>query len=397
MRKRTFITLLLLAGLGAGVLSWTAIRARINSRKSANSYLQNWDASKAAAYLDRREVWWQGWKPAKRDHGTICISCHTVVPYAMARPALRQVADETAMTPPEKVLMDGVEKRVGSWSQMVPFYSERNGPDKPAQSRATEAVMNAVILASYDERQGSLRPITRAALDEAWALQLRTGQNAGGWKWQDFNLAPWESSESAYQGAALLAVKVQNAPDGYAAEPGVAPYLDHLRDYLKREYSSQPLMNQIYVLWASGKSPELMTAEQKNTLLATLRSLQKPDGGWALSSLDQGNRDRDKRWQWIRTKLKIADKPAKSDGCATGLIVLVLEKTGTSQQDPMLARGLEWLETHQQSDGSWRAESLNEKRDPETDVGHFMTDAATGYAVLALEAARQQQREAAHL
>ena len=396
MRNRTFITLLLLAGLGAGVLFW-AIRARVHSRKSADTYLRNWDAAKAAAYLDRREVWWQGWAPAKRDHGTICISCHTVVPYALARPALRQAADESAMTTPEKLLMDSVEKRVGSWSQMAPFYSDRDGRDKAAESRATEAVMNAVILASYDERQGHLRPITRTAFDEAWALQERAGENAGGWKWQDFNLAPWESAESAYQGAAFLAVEAEDAPDGYASEPQAAIYLDRLREYLKREYPSQPVMDQLYVLWASAKSPGILTAAQQNSLLANLGSLQQPDGGWALSSLDQGQRERDMRWRWIRKQLNIAEKPPKSDGCATGLVVLVLEKIGTARQDPMLTRGLQWLESHQESDGSWRAESLNEKRDPETDIGRFMSDAATGYAVMALEESRQQQRNSAHL
>ena len=51
----------------------------------------------------------------------------------------------------------------------------------------------------------------------------------------------------------------------------------------------------------------------------------------------------------------------------------------------MLMAGLQWLERHQNSDGSWRAESLNARRNPQTDVGRFMTDAATGYAVMALE------------
>jgi len=397
MRNRTFITLLLLVGFGAGTLFWIAIRARINSRSSPGSYLPNWDATRAAAYLDSRELWWQGWAPAQKDHGTICISCHTVVPYAMARPTLRQAVDKTAMSAPEKVLMNSVEKRVRNWTQMAPFYSDLDGRDKAAQSRATEAVLNAVILASYDVRQGYLRPITRTAFDAAWALQERAGENAGGWKWQDFDLAPWESVESGYQGAALLAVQAENAPDGYAAEPTAAPHLERLREYLKRGYSSQPMMNQLYVLWASARSPGLLTSAQQKSVLAALQSLQQPDGGWALSSLDQGNRERDSRWRWIRKQLKIAVKPPGSDGCATGLVVLALEESGTSPQDPMLMHGLQWLERHQDSDGSWRAESLNAKRNPQTDVGRFMTDAATGYAVMALEESRQQQRDAAHL
>src|SRR5271170_5785056 len=145
MRRRTFITLILLVGCGAGLVFWGTTRLQINSRSSPSGYLPKWDATRAAAYLDSREVWWQGWAPAQKDHGTICISCHTVVPYAMARPTLRQAVDETAMSTPEKVLMDSVEKRVRSWTQMAPFYSDLDGRDKAAQSHATEAVLNAVI------------------------------------------------------------------------------------------------------------------------------------------------------------------------------------------------------------------------------------------------------------
>ena len=181
----------------------------------------------------------------------------------------------------------------------------------------------------------------------------------------------WPRGSQRSPGAALLALKAENPPDGYAAEPDAAPYLERLREYLKREYSSQPVMNQLYVLWASAKSPELLTSARRKSLLAILQGLQQP-GGWALSSMEQGNRPQDSRWRWIRKQLNIALKPRESDGCATGLVVLVLEELGTSRQDPMLMHGLQWLERHQDADGSWRAESLNEKRNPQTDVGRFM-------------------------
>src|SRR6202044_256140 len=115
MRNKNFITLLLLVGCSAGALFWTATRVWSNSTGSPVSYLPMWDATRAASYLDSREVWWQGWAPAQKDHGTICISCHTVLPYAMARPALRQAVDNNAMSAPEKVLMDSIEKRVRNW------------------------------------------------------------------------------------------------------------------------------------------------------------------------------------------------------------------------------------------------------------------------------------------
>ena len=44
-----------------------------------------------------------------------------------------------------------------------------------------------------------------------------------------------------------------------------------------------------------------------------------------------------------------------------------------------------WLAKHQDSaTGKWMATSLNKQRDPATAAANFMSDAATGFAVLAL-------------
>ena len=380
MKIRALYIFILLALCLSGFGIWSAIRARKTSAAASASYFATWNPEAAASYLEDREVWWQNWPPAQEDHGTICISCHTVVPYALAQPVLQRQLGRTGMTTPEKTMIGSVEKRVDHWSEMTPFYSDAAyGPGKTAQSHATEAVLNAVILASYDAGQEHLRPITRSAFDEAWALQEKTGPNAGGWKWQDFHLAPWESAKSGYQGAALLAVALGNTPDHYAAGPGVGKHLERLRAYLQRQYAVQPLMNQLYVLWASARMPELLDDAERTKLLAEIGNLQQSDGGWALSSL---NRQSGWNWKWL-------DKTPESDGCATGLVVLALEESGMGPHDKMLERGLEWLKRHQVKDGSWRASSLNAKRDPESDVGRFMSDAATGYAVLALEIAQK--------
>jgi squalene-hopene/tetraprenyl-beta-curcumene cyclase len=343
-------------------------------RGAASPSVPSWNRQAAAHYLDARELWWQDWPRAQKDRGTLCISCHTVVPYAMARPALRRNLGDTAITTPEQIMLASVEKRVAAWHDMAPFYSdEKYGAGKAAESRATEAVLNAVILASYDRAQGQLRPITRTAFENAWALQESSGPLAGAWKWQDFHLGPWESSESGYQGAALFLFSAVHLPGGFAREPQTRSHLNRLRDYLRRNYSAQPLVNQLYVLWASAKDPALLTHSEQESLLAALRAQQQDDGGFRLASLDP------------RDRIDHSPQPAVSDGYATGIAVLAVEAVGTPQRDPLLARSLAWLEQHQQSDGTWSAVSLNKQRDPASDPAPFMTDAATAYAALALE------------
>ena len=336
-----------------------------------------WNRAAAARYLDSREVWWQQWPAAKRDHGTICISCHTVVPYALARPLLSQdLAEGTAA--PEKVLLDNIEQRVSHWSDMVPFYSDaEQGAGKTAQSHSTEAVLNAVILASYDKRAGQLRPVTRTALDAAWALQLETGENAGGWLWQDFHLAPWESSDSAYQGAAMLMLEAGTAPAIFATTPADRCHLQLLAKYLRAHYAAQPALNQLYVLWAAADAAGLLNASERGELLRKIEALQQTDGGWRLSSLE------------VRERADKTPQASVSDGYATALVALALEASGGPAQKASLGRGLAWLEQHQSADGTWYSSSINKERNPATNVGRFMSDAATGYAVLALERSSQ--------
>ncbi len=376
MRSRTAGAILLLSGLFLCIaVSRTATGEGVSS--GAGVAAAGWNKQAAAQYLDQRETWWQAWPRAQKDHGTLCISCHTVVPYAMVRPELQRDLGDTAMTAPEKVMLDSVEKRVGDWAEMAPFYSdEKYGKGKAAESRATEAVLNVVILASYDAAQGQLRPITRKAFDEVWALQEADGPLAGGWKWQDFHLGPWESTESGYQGAALLMVEAVHLPGGFAQEPETREHLDRLRDYLRRNYAAQPLVNQLYILWASAKEPGLLTRPERKTLMEALRTRQQADGGFRTSALD------------VRERVDHTAQPTTSDGYATGIAVLALEAVGTPRGDAMLSRSLAWLAQHQQSDGTWTAASLNKQRDPASDPALFMTDAATAYAVLALEQQR---------
>ena len=48
-----------------------------------------------------------------------------------------------------------------------------------------------------------------------------------------------------------------------------------------------------------------------------------------------------------------------------------------------LDKGIDWLGAHQR-EGAWPANYLNKMRDPQDNIGKFMRDAATAFAVLAL-------------
>jgi squalene-hopene/tetraprenyl-beta-curcumene cyclase len=378
MQKRPAYILFLALFAGSPVI-WMAMRA-INASAHPPSSSERWNLQSAVDYLDGRELWWQKWPPAQMDHGTVCISCHTVVPYALVRPVLRKKLSEDEMTGPEQAMLKSIKKRVAGWSEMTPYYTDAvNGSGKTAESHSTEAVLNAVILSSYDHGQGFLSPLTILAFNEAWALQEKTGADTGGWKWQDFHLAPWESSESAYQGAALMAVALGEAPKNYASQTEVRDQVELLKQYLRRQYDAQPLMSKLYVLWASARIPRLLTEAERSELIGNVANVQLNDGGWSLSSLDEQSRKHALVDEWKRLS-----NTGEGDGCATGLVVLAMEEAGAKQHVEALRRGVEWLNQHQAKDGSWWASSLNGQTDADSDIGRFMSDAATGYAALAL-------------
>jgi squalene-hopene/tetraprenyl-beta-curcumene cyclase len=336
--------------------------------QAASDEAGSWSPKGAAAYLDQRADWWIGWKSSARDHGTFCISCHTALPYALGRPALRAALAEQAPSTGERQLLDNVTKRVRMWGEVLPFYPDKNGDPKTAESRGTESVLNALILASYDPK---LNDDTKLALDNMWSLQLKTGDKKGAWTWLNFHNEPWEADDSQYWGATLGAIAVGSTPKQYQAS--VQENVKLLSEYLQREQAGQSLLNRTVLLWASTKIPGLLKPEQQKSILDELLGKQQEDGGWSASSLVLAS--------WKRRDS--TPLPAVSDGYGTGLVTFVLEQAGVSRS--RLDRSLTWLAKNQDKEtGLWAATSLNKQRDPASDAGRFMSDAATAFAVMAL-------------
>lgn len=368
MRLPTLATIALLLGGAVNVAPVVAQSAN-GSAPPASA----WNSRAAAAYLDGRMDWWLQWPNAARDHDTACVSCHTSLPYAMARPALRSSLREPEMAAPERAMAAHVVKRVRMWKDVEPFYPDQTrGLPKSSESRGTEAVLNAVILSARDASTGTLTDDTRQAFNNLWALQFKAGDLKGAWAWLNFHYEPWEATESGYYGAALAALAVGTAPGAYSSTPEIQAPLELLRDYLRRGIDRERLFNQLTVLWASSKLPGLVTDAQRQAIVAAAISKQQDDGGWSMAALGA----------WKR--IDGSSLETTSDGYATALIAVVLRDADPSAA-VAVKKAKAWLVRHQESaTGRWWAASLNKARDPASDAGKFMSDAATAYAVLAL-------------
>ena len=342
----------------------------------------SWSPQAAAQYLDERADFWLNWSGAARGHGTACLSCHTTTPYALARPALGMRLGVNAAGAVESKLIEFVKQRVENWESIVADATDDKDPFQPFYPKerkrsalGTESVLNALVLVNFDTRrgQGGLSATTNKALGHLWQQQKETGS----WLWLDFGLNPWEKN-GAYYGASLAALAVGTAGKNYYEQPDIQPKLAALKKYLTSQFAKEPLHHRVLALWASSRLPDLLSTEQKTVLVEELLAIQEADGGWSLAKFGKpapGNG----AWK----SHGVYPEGAVSDGYATGLVVLALKQEGITAGNAKLQKAIAWLGANQK-DGTWPISYPNRQRDPQTNIGKFMRDAATAYAVLAL-------------
>jgi squalene-hopene/tetraprenyl-beta-curcumene cyclase len=313
--------------------------------------------ARSAAYLDGVTLAWLRERK--------CASCHTGFPYLLARPAL---ADSRA--PALSEVRKFLEGRVAAWDRGGKGVGLLKGHGATKDTEGiTEVVATAATLACHDGQNGRLHPLTRRALERMWQLQRKDGS----WAWNKTRLAPLEHDD--YYGAVYAALGVGHAPEGYARSAEAREGLARLKRYLRRTRPPD-LHHRTWLLWASLKLDDLLTPAERRQTIADLLALQRADGGWSLPSLGR----------WKRLNGRPNDRDAPSDGYATGLVVYVVRQAGVGATSEPIRRGVSWLKTNQRVSGRWFTRSLN------ADRGHYISNAGTAFAVLALQACEEPAR-----
>ena len=318
---------------------------------AALGFCADWSPQLAARYLDSRQKEWFAWKPAASANGP-CVSCHTGMTYLLARPALRRKLGESEPTSYESGLLDRLRAQAGS--------------KPPANIQGVEVIFAALFLAQQDS--GALSDATKLSFDQLWSLRRKDG----GLKWYSANLDPWETEPSFFYGAALGALAVGSVPVQYRNQERVKELVAYLQD----GWESRPLHHRLALLWASSKLPKVLPARQP--LIDEIWKAQQPDGGWTIESLGPWTAHPD------------ATASEGSNSYATGYVAYVLQKAGVPRSDPSLVRARAWLKSQQDREsGAWPGKSMNKQYPPDSMQSHFMEDAATAFASLALIEAGQ--------
>jgi hypothetical protein len=362
---------------------WTAFAGAVPEQTAP------WQTN-AARYLDDRiDIWFVKSKKLRTgDVKTSCVSCHTVAPYALARPALRKAAGVKVPAPQEARLLRETLLRVATYDSHEPLYK-----NKEDESRGSEAVLNLIVLVGElaPDNQAALAEPLRKAFEELWAAQRADGA----WDWLNFGNEPYESADSVYYGAALAAIAVGGADGYHSTNESDSIGIAKMKSYLRTNSVSQNLYNKTWLLLASARLADLLNQEQASALAAALRRQQNGDGGWSLYKLGP--------WTWSKESAPYSPpgKPdlallGQSDAYATGLVTYAMNEAGVPGVTTAVQQARSWLQSnHRPWDidqyrwDCWRTFSLNHDREHGGDEGDswprmFMSDAATSFAVLAL-------------
>jgi squalene-hopene/tetraprenyl-beta-curcumene cyclase len=328
--------------LATAILTAAAEPPALTRNSPAEPIAKAYSADQAVAFVEQSTTHWQ----KKRR----CVTCHTN--------GLHLIAG-ASVTPNSKVLIGSQDFA----RNYLSGYVEKRATAKNQHGAIEGLVSTAAFLAiSEMTTLGKLTAKTEAALDHIWRQQ----DKSGAWEdWLKCNWGPYEVDD--HWGVTLAAVALAMAPQSYRSKSGPAEAQRRMHAYLT---ASPPnaAHQKAMMLWLSRYAPEVITSDQKRQWIQDLRDLQQNDGGWVLIQL--GDAD------WKRGDNK--EQAQISDGYATAKVIFALRQAGVPADDPAIRRGIKWLKSNQRQSGRWFTHS------PHIDGKHYITQAATNMALLAL-------------
>lgn len=294
----------------------------------------------------------QRWRSERK-----CVSCHTNGWGLAAQPVIAPKSDEVAIG------------RSFAQAYLKKYLDGKVEPSR--QHGSTEGmVATAAFLAMSDARsKQGLNSVTREGLDHAWSLL----DDSGTWvDWLQCNWPPFESD--AEFGPTLMLVALGELAELKQLERADQEGAKRLSAYLK---ANPPLSLHAKAmrLWAAEDWPDLLRHKDEAAgWRKELLHAQAPDGGWSMASLSGP--------AWKRDGGEAQTKTSEAYPTAFATYVLLRtaadphesDRTGSSPVN----KGLLWLKSHQRENGEWFT------RSPRRDGKHYISRAATAFALMAL-------------
>ncbi|MCH2134571.1 MAG: hypothetical protein MK116_12575 [Phycisphaerales bacterium] len=278
-----------------------------------------------------------------------CVSCHTNGLYLVSG----------AMEPAGEPWRDA---RTFALEYLDRYITD--GVTPVGQYGAVEGmVATACFLAMGDSiRYGTFKDDTRAALDHVLSLQ----DEAGHWPdWLACNWPPYESD--THFGVTLMAVTLGRAPGEYRKQAHVATAQRRLVTWLQANPPGT-LHQKGMMLWADAENGLELQSQEREQWISEIRSTQREDGGWCMASLGT----------WPRHDG--SPQLEESEAYPTAFCLWVLSRCGVGNDDPDTRKAVSWLQANQRNSGRWFSRSQRR------DTRHYLSNAATNMATMALRA-----------
>ena len=343
-------TLLLLVSIAlVGLLASKSLQDPVSGpNRSDEPLIEQFSLQRAVSFADASALQWE----QQRD----CVTCHTNGLYLVA-------AARVAPT-------GGENRRAREFARgyLNRYVVQKQKPS--GQRGAVEGlVASTCFLAISDMGSvGKLSPDTRRALDHMWSLQ----DEDGGWSaWLKCGWPPFESDD--HFGVTLAAVTAGVLPKTYRKTERAAAGIQRLKGWL-RDHPPQNLHHKGMMMWAASGLDGLVDDEKRKKWSRELLEVQRPDGGWRLVDVGAG--------KWKRPD-DVSEK-LTSDAYATAFSIFVLRQAEIPVDHPHLKRGLQWLRSHQRQSGRWFS------RSPRRDGKHYISHAATMFAILAFHSCGEE-------